>query len=217
MNFNLLENPIVQGIGRVADFTMLNLLWILCSIPIITIGASTTALYTVMLKLVKNEEGYIVKGFFKAFKENFKQSTVLELIFLVVSIILIVDFTALRLMPAQLASAMWVFLVLMLFLVICTGVYAFALQARFVNTVKNTLKNALILVFAKLPFTVLLFVLTVGPVIVTFLTGRTLMIGFLIWPLGGVALVTWLQSMILRHIFKKLEEPAEDTAEPTEQ
>lgn len=215
MNINWLENPIMQGIGRVADFIMLNLLWILCSIPIITIGASTTALYTVMLKLVKNEEGYIVKGFFKAFKENFKQSTVLELIFLVASTILIVDFTALRLMPGKLASAMWIFLVLMLCLLICTAVYAFSLQARFVNTVKNTLKNAVILVFAKLPFTALLLILTAGPVFVTFLSGQTLMIGFMVWLFGGVALVTWLQSFILRHIFKKLEEPQQEEEEAT--
>lgn len=217
MNFNLMENPIVQGIGRVADFIMLNVLWILCCVPIITIGASTTALYTVMLKLVKNEEGYIVKGFLKAFKENFKQSTALELILLLPSIILFVDFSAVRLMPEKLRLAMWVFLIVMGCLLICTGIYAFALQARFVNTVKNTLKNALILVFAKLPFTVLLFLLVVGPVVLTFWNGQTLMIGFMIWLFGGVALVVWVQSMILRHIFKKFEETAEDTAEPAEQ
>lgn len=215
MNINWLENPIMQGIGRVADFVMLNLLWIICSLPIITIGASTAALYTVMLKLVKNEEGYIVKGFFKAFKENFKQSTIMELIFLVASVILVVDFSALKLMPEKMASYMWVFLVVMLCLLISTAVYAFSLQARFVNTVRNTLKNALILVFAKLPFTALLFLLTAGPVFVTFLNGQTLMIGILIWLFGGVALVVWLQSFILRHIYKKLEEqPAPREEEP---
>ena len=57
MNFNWIDNPIMRGMGRLADFIILNLLWVVCSIPIITIGASTTALYTVMLKLVKNEEG----------------------------------------------------------------------------------------------------------------------------------------------------------------
>lgn len=213
MNINWLENPIIQGIGRVADFVILNLLWILCSIPIITIGASTTALYTVMLKLVKNEEGYIVKGFFKAFKENFRQSTAMGLLFLVALVILIVDFSALKLMPGKMASYMGVLLFMMLCLLVCTAIYAFSLQARFVNTVKNTLKNAVILVFAKLPFTVLLFVLTAGPVFVTFLTGQTLVIGIMVWLFGGVAIVTWLQSMILRHIFKKLEEPQKEQEE----
>lgn len=215
MNINWIDNPVMQAIGRAADFIILNLLWILCSIPIVTIGASTTALYTVMLKLVKNEEGYIVKGFFKAFKENFRQSTVMELIFLVPSFILIVDFSALKLMPGKMASYMGVFLFVMGCLLICTAVYAFALQARFVNTIKNTLKNAVILVFAKLPFTAVLLVTVAGPVIVTFLNGQTLVIGILIWLFGGVAVVTWLQAIILRHIFKKLEEQPEQETEGT--
>ena len=88
MNFNLFDNPIMHGIGRIADFIILNLLWLVCSIPIITIGASTTALYTVMLKVVKNEEGYIARGFLKAFKENFKQSTLLMVVFVSLVILL---------------------------------------------------------------------------------------------------------------------------------
>ena len=88
MNFNWIDNPIMRGMGRLADFIILNLLWVVCSIPIITIGASTTALYTVMLKLVKNEEGYIAKGFLKAFKENFKQATVIWLILLVAGLLI---------------------------------------------------------------------------------------------------------------------------------
>lgn len=210
---NLLENPIVQVISRITDFIILNLMWILCSIPIITIGASTTALYTVMLKIVKNEEGYIVKGFFKAFRENFKQSTLMWLIFLAVGFVLMIDFSALRLMPVQAASFMQILFLIMACLIICTMVYAFALQARFVNTVKNTLKNAVILVFAKLPYTVLILIVTVGPVFVTLWNGQTLIIGMLIWLFLGAAVVAWLQSLLLRHIFKKLEEPAEQEPE----
>lgn len=218
---NLLENPVVQGIGRIADFIILNLLWILCSIPIITIGASTTALFTVMLKLVKNEEGYIAKGFLKAFKENFRQSTLIWLIFLAVGFVLVMDFSALKLMPVQMAAFMQILFLIMTALVICAAVYAFALQARFVNTVKNTLKNAVILVFARLPYTMLILALIILPIFVTFQSGQTLVIGLMLWMFVGVAAVVWLQSFVLRHIFKKLEEPvlAEDTesAEDTEQ
>ena len=53
---NWIDNGVTRFLGKVADFMFLNLLWIVCSIPIITIGASTTAMYSVMLKLVKNEE-----------------------------------------------------------------------------------------------------------------------------------------------------------------
>lgn len=206
MNFNLLDNPVMSAIGRAADFIILNLLWVICSLPVITIGASTTALYTVMLKVVKNEEGYIARGFFKAFKENFRQSTLIWLVFLLLGIILILDFMALRLMPAEAAGVLQVLFLVMGALLISGAVYAFALQARFINTVKNTLKNAAILIFARLPYTVLIMILTIGPVIATFLTVKTMLIGFTIWLFVGVALVAWLNSFLLRSIFRKLEE-----------
>ena len=113
MNFNLFDNPIMNAIGRIADFIILNVLWVICSIPIITIGASTTALYTVMLKIVKNEEGYIARDFFKAFRENFKQSTAIWLVFLLLGIILIVDYSALVLMPERVAGILRVLFLIM--------------------------------------------------------------------------------------------------------
>lgn len=218
---NLIDNPIVQGIGKIVDFVILNLLWLLCSLPIITIGASTTALYSVMLKLVKNEEGYIVKGFFKAFKENFKQSTLIWLIFLLLGTILIADFSSLKFMSENIASILRILFLFMGVLLVGMAVYAFSLQARFENTIRNTLKNALLLVFAKLPYTVLIIILTVVPVIVTFLTVQTLMFGLLFWIFIGASLIAWLNSFLLRRIFVILEEPkpvdADSEAVDTEQ
>ena len=80
MRFNITDNVIVRALNKICDMVCLNVLWLICCIPIITIGASTTALYTIMLKMVKNEEGYIFRGFFKAFKSNFKQSTIIWII-----------------------------------------------------------------------------------------------------------------------------------------
>ena len=216
MNFNWIDNPIMRGMGRLADFIILNLLWVVCSIPIITIGASTTALYTVMLKLVKNEEGYIAKGFLKAFKENFKQSTIMWIIFLLISIVFVVDFVSIKLMSDEIGGILQILFLFMGALLAAWMGYAFALQARFVNTVKNTLKNAMILVFAKLPFTVLIVLLTVGPVLVTFLTVRTLVIGVMVWFFAGVSLVAWLNSYLLRFVFKKLEEGGEQESQKEE-
>ena len=216
MNFNWIDNPIMRGMGRLADFIILNLLWVICSIPIITIGASTTALYTVMLKLVKNEEGYIAKGFLKAFKENFKQSTIMWIIFLLISIVFVVDFASIKLMSDKIGGILQILFLFMGALLTAWMVYAFALQARFVNTVKNTLKNAMILVFARLPFTVLIIILTIGPVLATFLTVQTLVIGIMVWFFAGVSLVAWLNSCLLRFVFKKLEEGGEQDAQKEE-
>ena len=196
---NWIDNGVTRFLGKVADFMFLNLLWIVCSIPIITIGASTTAMYSVMLKLVKNEEGYIVKGFLKAFKENFRQSTLMWLLYLVFGIVIVVDFMLLRMMSPSIRTVMQVFLISM-------GIYGFALQARYENRIKNTLKNALILTVAKMPYTLLMLVITVVPVVVTFLTVRTLMLGFLVWLLLGVSLIVWLNSLLLRRVFLVFED-----------
>ena len=203
---NWIDNGVTRFLGKVADFMFLNLLWIVCSIPIITIGASTTAMYSVMLKLVKNEEGYIVKGFLKAFKENFRQRTLMWLLYLVFGIVIVVDFMLLRMMSQSIRTVMQVFLIFMTILLISMGIYGFALQARYENRIKNTLKNALILTVAKMPYTLLMLVITVVPVVVTFLTVRTLMLGFLVWLLLGVSLIVWLNSLLLRRVFLVFED-----------
>lgn len=209
---NWLDNGVTRFLGKVADFMILNILWIVCSIPIITIGASTTAMYSVMLKLVKNEEGYIAKGFLKAFKDNLKQSTLIWLLYLIFGIVIAVDFRLLGIMNPSIRTVIQVFLIFMSILLISMGIYGFALQARYENTVKNTLKNALILTVAKMPYTLLMLVITVAPVILTFLTVRTLLLGSLLWMLLGVAVVVWLNSMILRKVFLIFE----DAEEPDE-
>lgn len=78
------DNPIWRFMGRAADVFFLTMLWAACSLPVITIGASTTALYYVSLKMVRNREGYLLQSFWKAFKENFAQSTAMWLILLVI-------------------------------------------------------------------------------------------------------------------------------------
>ncbi len=209
MNFNITDNVVMRGLGKMADFVILNILWIVCSIPIFTIGASTTAMYTVMLKIVKNEEGYIVRPFLKAFKENFKQSTVMWLILLLGGVIITADMIVSRGMQGTLRVVMQTFFLLAGIILVSISIYAFSLQARFVNTVKHTLKNAAILTIAKFPYTLLMLVITVGPVVLTLLTAQTLVIGSMAWMFIGVSLVCWLNSMLLRRIFTVLEEQSE--------
>ena len=69
--FNL-DSPIMRFLSKVCDLMILNVMCIICCLPIVTAGASITALYTITMKMVRGEESYIFKGFLKAFKENFK-------------------------------------------------------------------------------------------------------------------------------------------------
>lgn len=199
---NWTDNVVMRGLGRVCDFIMLNILWIVCSIPLVTIGASTTALYTVMLKLVKSEEGYIVKGFLAAFKENFKKSTILWLILAVVGIIIGIDFQFATVMQGVMRTIFQSIFIVMSIAWLSVVIYAFALTARYENTVKQTIKNSLLLSIVRLPYTIVLLVITAGPIVLTLLDTRTLLIGIGLWLVIGVAVVAWLNSFILHKVFE---------------
>ena len=80
MKFFSVDSPVYKFLSKFLDVVKLNFFWILFSIPVITVGASTVAAMSVGLKMVDDEEGYIGKNFLKAFKENWKQGTILWII-----------------------------------------------------------------------------------------------------------------------------------------
>ena len=71
-----INSPLWEMTDKLVRFLWLSILWSICSIPVVTMGASTTALYSVTLKYVRGEEGYLTSSFFRAFRENFRQSTI---------------------------------------------------------------------------------------------------------------------------------------------
>ncbi|MBR1692078.1 MAG: DUF624 domain-containing protein [Lachnospiraceae bacterium] len=156
------EGTLMSVLVKIADVAWLNILFLLCSIPIVTIGASTTALYYVTTKMIDGEEGYLAKSFFKSFKQNFKQSTIIWLLLLLLYVILGVDVLYL-LRSGSVYTAVGIFVVMIPgFFVLFTGLYVFPVLARFENNVKNTIKNALLLSLANAPRTILMLVISVG-------------------------------------------------------
>ena len=92
MAFFGIDGPFYRFICRFIDLVKLNFMWLLFSLPIVTIGASTTAAYSIALKMVDDEEGYMVKSFVKEFKRNFKQGTFMGLIGLVATYAIYLDY-----------------------------------------------------------------------------------------------------------------------------
>lgn len=130
--------------------TFLNLLWVVCCLPVFTIGASTTALYYAALKMSKDEESYPAKMFFHAFKENFRQATVLWIIMLSIGCLLAADGYILYRLRLSSAGTIAVFWTLLLAVVIAAAVvyvitltFVFPLTASVTNTTFNMLKNSL--------------------------------------------------------------------------
>ena len=139
------DNPVWRFIGKFWDVMVLSFLWLVCSIPIVTIGASTTAMYYVTLKLVRDEDGYTFRAFFKSFRENFKQATIIWCIFMVVGVLLGVDFYFFLKMyegSTKFRSAMLAVFCAFMIIYVFMLTYVFPLQSRFVNTVKMTIFNS---------------------------------------------------------------------------
>ena len=86
------DSAYTQIMTKIFNIFWLSILWLLCCIPVLTIGASTIALYYVLLKLVKDEETTVTREFFHSFKQNFLQSLPVTVIVLVVVVVLVADF-----------------------------------------------------------------------------------------------------------------------------
>lgn len=199
------DNPVWRYIGKLGDLMILNVLWIVCSIPIFTIGASTTALYYVTLKLARDDDGYTIKSFFKSFKENFKQATVIWLILLVTGLILAFDlyflFTVLTgtsMVRTAFMSAIGALTIIWIFVF----TYAFPLQSRFYNPIKKTLFNALFMSARHLFRTLGILALDVALVFMAYLSIYYAPQITVIAILFGVPLIAFINSYIFNGIFK---------------
>ena len=165
------EGPVFTFLSRLADLFWLNLLFIVCCIPVITIGAATTALYYVTLKMAKDEEGYITRSYFKSFKENFMQATVIWIGFLVLGIIMIMDLRIVNggnaaevFSSPALGNVIMVAVFVMGVVFLMTGTYVFPILAQFDNTTRNTVKNAFLISIRHLPYTIGMLIVTALPI-----------------------------------------------------
>lgn len=211
-NFFNIDNPFFHFLSRMADLMILNLLFIVCSLPFFTIGASSCALFYVLFKMRKNEEGYIAGSFFKAFKENFKKGTAIWLIMLFLGLIFRQDLTILRQKTGILAGGLKVMIYFLVILWGSTLLYVFPLQGRFENTVKNTMRNAFFMAAANLKQTIAMLVMAAAPVILTVKSITTMWYAVLFWFMIGFAAIAWFQTHYLRDIFKPYI--SADTEEP---
>lgn len=141
------EGKLMLVFTKIAYSAYLNVLWFFCCLPIVTAGASTTALFYVTLKLAKDEEGNITKSFFRAFRQNFKKATVIWLILLALGIILALDGYIFYHMHSE--SAIWTLGTAIFFVILAAYaiilMYIFPLLARFENTIKAMFLNSIML------------------------------------------------------------------------
>ncbi|MFR0909658.1 YesL family protein [Eubacterium sp.] len=199
-----IDSKFYEVVSKIADLVVLNLLFVLFSLPIITMGASTTALYGVTKKMAENREGYIFRNFFQLFKENFRQSTVMWIILLVAAMIPTVDLYIINsLEKTVITTALKGLMLVTALTVLLVFLYAMALQSTFENTIKNTLKNAFLMGIGYFPWTLLILLITLLPIILIVLLGKTAGSVVYVMLFVGFAVLAYLNSYIFNHIFKK--------------
>ncbi len=196
----------VKFVNRALDVLLLNILWFAFSIPLITIGASTCAAFSVTLKMVDDEEGYVAKMFVKAFKENFKKGTLMWLISLPW---LVLTLAAWRIV----AIAQDYYLLIMIGAIFLTAsyiafnLYSYPLIARYDNSLKNMIKNSLGITLTHFGKTMLIVFLVVLEILIIIFNRYTLFVGILIGP----EFIIYTISGISKRIFQQLDKQYEAT------
>ena len=207
------ENPVWQFMGRIADLMILNAMALIFSIPIITIGASWTALYYCTVKIVRKEDTYVWKEFWNSFKSNFKQATIIWIILIPFLAILFVDVLMWYNDPTLLPKVLKVTTVIVICIVLAITIYVFPILSHFDNTTRNTLKNAFLVSMINIPYTLYFMFLLFLPIVIVWIDLRFMMLDMLM----GISLPALLASFGWSRIFKKLEPPKQEEDEEDSQ
>ena len=208
-------SPVQRFLNKMADLLILNIITMLMCLPIITAGAALTAMHYVLLKMVRGEEGYILKSFFRSFKREFRQATVLWILYVALAALmasnLVLVLQGSGRYPIWLPSSIVVVAVLELMFMI----YTFAMLSRFDDTIYHTLLNAVTLTFAELPRSLEMAVITLVPLI-AFLRVSILLP---VLVLFGLSVPGYACAMIYDPVFRKIEKQIweEENAEDTEE
>lgn len=208
--FNL-DSPIMNFLSKMADLIWLNVLAFICCIPIFTIGASMTSLHYVVLKLVRDEESYITQAFFKSFKQNFKQATIIWLIMMAFIIVWVADFLVFRYSQTEFPNWLKVALMAIGAVAIFATAHIFPILSKFDNTIRNTFKNSLFMGILNLPKTILMMVCWVIPIFIVayFMQALPVVLAF------GISGPAFLNALLYNKSFKRFE-PEEELVSDAE-
>lgn len=212
--FNM-EGPLMQGLTKFADLIILNVLTLICCIPVFTAGAAFTALHYVCLKMVRGEECYIMKDYFKAFKSNFKQATIIWLIFLLAIFVFVMDIVVMYVAEIQFHFLIRALVLLLGIVVAGTLMFVFPFQAKFSNPVKNTIMNAFKASVLQFPKTIIMIAMLFVPPVLILLFGNMIPIVIMTF----MAVPAYVSAMMYNKFFLKLEKmypnPEEESIEDT--
>ncbi len=210
MNINGIFNPenrFFTFMDKVMNLCLLGIFWALFSLPIVTIGASTTALFQYTLRLIRNEEGYVWRSFYKGFTKSFFPSTLLWLGTAAAGLFLALDFYCCQFLPFSdgVKWAVRVVLASIIFVYLLTIIYLFPLTAFFRFSIKKTVGGAFVMAMGNLHVSVTILVIYALFGAITWIFPELFMIWF--------AFASGLASPFFRWVFEKYMEPDKEDSD----
>lgn len=202
MRKSLEESTLYSVISLIIDVIFAGMLWVLTSLPVITIGASSSALYYAVSKTIRRGRGRLGKAYFSAFRSNFKQATLLWLLYLLYVTVGIADMYAIKLMGVAETSVLGHISRLFFLPALFTVPWIFAFISRFENTVFGSLKFVGYLTLKHIGKTLLLVALLLLCAVIAWL------IPFIVWLLPAICCLG--MSYIMEPVFKQHSDPQED-------
>lgn len=191
------DSPVIAFLNKLTDLVLLNVLWLICSIPVITIGASTTAMYYVSITSIRSGDGYVVRRFFKSFRESFRLITPVWLLMLVCGILFIGDLIFWNRVGGTIGKVMIVVSAVIIAFLSVIGLWVFPVFAKFEGNRRSLLKNAAAFAIGYLPYTAVIIAITAVVVYANLVS----VVANSIMLFIGFALLSYVQSFFFYRVF----------------
>lgn len=207
------NNKLMGILEKIMNLAILNICFLIGCIPIVTVGAALTALFCVNLRMVRGEESYVFRSYWKAFRKNFRQSTLLWLITLVIGSGVFLNIYASTLIAG---TGGFVFKIIASVLAILYAVfliYIFAYAGWFEDRILTCIKNSMMIGICRPAYTFVLLFMQAAVVFVHIADPELLIKSLIVWIVIGFALLNYIQSYFIRILFSKYEDAAADEIE----
>lgn len=201
------DNLFSRFMNVLFDIICIDVLWLVCSLPVVTMGAASTAAYYAMAKSVRYKTGYAAREFFHSFRCNMKQSIPLTVLFWIIMAVLFLDIWYVWTNNSKANSAVFMILLFISFLVMGITVYGFPLLSRFAKSNMDLIKTSAIIMFRFLPVTIIiLFVFAAACIGVYLMPWAVLVI-----PGVYLYLLTFPVEKIMKKLMPAVEEGSEES------
>ena len=202
-NFFNMDNGFFTALSKFVDIIIISLVWLVCCIPVVTIGPATASLYYAVVKVIRRERGYLVREFFHSFKMNLKTGLISGVVITLLYLVLFFDRRFATSLTGTQGFVMLSIFNAMLLLLLCVTIYMFPVLSRFSVGVKQLFKTSLFMAVRHLPTTILLVIITAVCLLGTYIMPIVILVTPALWML--------FLSFLLERVFKKyMPEKSED-------